>query len=431
CGAGPGTARFPSRQPRRSAGRFRVLPPAHRHRRGDARQRDRGARLQPRGAGQDRRGDLRLREALLDHDRRVHAGHGRLPQGAAAPGEGPAARGARALALGDGLAPEHRRRPALRGASADPRGPGGRNPRGSGEPGAGDDGGRRGRSGSGVAARDCAVPLTADPLNPRPVPSPELFRVDWWHSLVGQRRLLEHAPREPAAPTWDAERQQLITLTRDGRVRALDAAGEERWSRPTDNHFSAGAGISAKRIYLPGGNGVLEALDPTTGESLWTYDTGEELGTMPVEVDGVVLVASHSNSLFAVDAETGAWKWQYRRELPSGFTIRGVSTPTVRDGVIYVGFADGALSALRLADGVAVWERMLSTSLGPFIDVDTQPIFDHQGVLYAASVKDGIFALDPMTGRTLWHQDVPGVTGLLLRGEVLFATGSDGVRAMV
>lgn len=276
-----------------------------------------------------------------------------------------------------------------------------------------------------------AVPLTADPLNPRPVPSPELFRVDWWHSLVGQRRLLEHAPREPAAPTWDAERQQLITLTRDGRVRALDAAGEERWSRPTDNHFSAGAGISAKRIYLPGGNGVLEALDPTTGESLWTYDTGEELGTMPVEVDGVVLVASHSNSLFAVDAETGAWKWQYRRELPSGFTIRGVSTPTVRDGVIYVGFADGALSALRLADGVAVWERMLSTSLGPFIDVDTQPIFDHQGVLYAASVKDGIFALDPMTGRTLWHQDVPGVTGLLLRGEVLFATGSDGVRAMV
>lgn len=276
-----------------------------------------------------------------------------------------------------------------------------------------------------------SVPLTADPLNPRPAPSPEIFHVDWWQSLVGQRLLFEHAPREPASPSWDAQRQQLITLTRDGVVRAMSGKGEARWNRPTGNHFSAGAGISEKRIYLPGGNGVLEALDPATGESLWTYDTGESLASVPVEADGVVLVASQSNSLFAVDAETGAWKWQYRREIPAGFTIHGVSTPTVRDGVIYVGFSDGTLSALRLNDGVAVWERMLSTSLGPFIDVDTQPVFDHQGVLYAASVKDGVFALDPMTGRTLWRQEIPGVTGLLVRGEVLFATGSDGVRAMV
>lgn len=277
-----------------------------------------------------------------------------------------------------------------------------------------------------------AIPLADDPMTSVPTRmAPEVFRVDWWESLVGQVKLLEHAPREVAAPAFDPERDLVYTLTRDGMVRALGPGGERRWEHATGSFFSAGPGVSRHTLYLPGGNGKLIALDPESGKEKWTYASGEELASAPIEQDGVVLVASHSNTLFAVDASSGAWKWQYRREIPAGFTIRGVSSPVVRDGVAYIGFSDGVLVALRVSDGVALWERQLSTSAGPFIDVDTTPVFDDAGHLFAASVKDGVSSLDPATGTVLWTRKVQGVSSLVAQGEVLFATGSGQIAALM
>jgi len=277
-----------------------------------------------------------------------------------------------------------------------------------------------------------AIPLADDPMTTMPTRmAPEVFRVEWWESLVGQVKLLEHAPREVAAPAFDPERDLVYTVTRDGIARALGPGGELRWERETGAYVSAGPGVSRLAVYLPGGDGKLTALDPESGALKWTYASGEELATAPIEHDGVVLVASHSNTLFAVDATTGAWKWQYRREIPTGFTIRGVSSPVVRDGVAYLGFSDGALVALRLQDGIALWERQLSTSAGPFIDVDTTPVFDDAGHLFAASVKDGVSSVDPKNGTVLWTRQIPGVSSLVVQGEVLFATGSGQVAAMM
>jgi outer membrane protein assembly factor BamB len=269
------------------------------------------------------------------------------------------------------------------------------------------------------------VALGSDPLTNSPTrPNAELFRVDWWRPLTGSLKLLEYAPREPAAPTVDAERKQVITLTRDGVVRAHGFDGEPRWETKTGTFFSASAGVDEGRVYVPGGNGDLIALDAETGKKLWSYATGVELGSAPVQAQGLVIVASHADSVFAVDAATGAWKWQYRRDSPSGFTTRGISQPTIRGDLVYLGFADGTLAALRLKDGAPKWERMLSTSTGPFIDVDTQPVFDARGTLYAASAKDGVFALDADTGNPLWKSSVTGVTHLLVRGDLLFAAGA-------
>ena len=275
------------------------------------------------------------------------------------------------------------------------------------------------------------VALGSDPLTRTPTrPTAELFRVDWWRPLTGSVKLLEFAPREPAAPTVDAERKQVIALTRDGVVRAHGFDGTPRWDYKAKTFFSAGAGVADGRVYVPCGDGELIALDAQTGEKLWSYPTGEELGSAPVQAQGLVLVASHSDSVFAVDAQTGAWKWQYRRDSPSGFTTRGIAQPTIRGDLAYLGFADGTLAALRLKDGAPKWERMLSTSTGPFIDVDTQPAFDAQGNLYAASVRDGVFSLDPETGNPQWKAPLTGVTHLMVRDDLLFSTGAGKINAL-
>jgi outer membrane protein assembly factor BamB len=256
----------------------------------------------------------------------------------------------------------------------------------------------------------------------------DYFSVDWWTPLAPPETL-EYAPREVASPAYDPDNKHVIALTRDGYVRAVGMDGKVKWSFRTAIRFNAGARVSEGVVYVPGGDGVLYALDSATGDVKWKYAAGESLATVPVLANDLVLVASESDTLFAVKAADGAWVWQYRRDPPSGFTVRGASTPLVREDTVYVGFSDGFLVALRLSDGSATWEKSLSGAGTEFLDVDTQPVIDEAGRLYVASYKSGIFALEAESGELVWNTAVGGVTSLISRGQLLFASGDGRVDA--
>jgi outer membrane protein assembly factor BamB len=283
---------------------------------------------------------------------------------------------------------------------------------------------------AGLLGGCSAAPYYTNPELPRPPSHPpvDYFSVDWWASLVSPIRL-EYAPREVATPAYDADNKHVIALTRDGFVRAVGQDGKVKWSFRTALRFNAGARVSEGVVYVPGGDGVLYALDSATGDVKWKYAAGESLATVPVLADGLVLVASESDTLFAVKAADGVWAWQYRRDPPPGFTIRGASTPLVHEGTAYVGFSDGFLVALSISDGSATWEKSLSGAGTEFLDVDTPPVMNEAGQLFVASYKNGIFALEASTGDVVWNTAVGGVTSLLARGQMLFASGDGRVDA--
>jgi len=150
---------------------------------------------------------------------------------------------------------------------------------------------------------------------------------------------------------------------------------------------------------------------------------------VPVLAGGRVLVASESDTLFAVERETGKWAWQYRRDPPSGFTIHGVSSPMVKDDTVYVGFADGYLVALDVTGGTTKWEKSLAGGATEFLDVDTTPVADEEGRLYVASYQGGLYALSAESGDVEWTSNVAGLTSLLTRGELVFGVGDGRVDA--
>ncbi len=275
-----------------------------------------------------------------------------------------------------------------------------------------------------------AVPLTTQPFDRRgpELPPQSVFRVDWRVELVGPQ-LWESFPREPAAPAVDADTGRIITLTRDGFVRSINPDGEVEWTFKTRGIFAAGASVHEGVVYVPGGDGFLYALRARNGEQLWAYDAGEELATVPLVASGRVFVVSQSNTLFAVNAEDGQWLWQHRRDLPTGFSLKGVARPTVSMGTLYAGFSDGALVALDPQSGQVRWERPLSPQGREFLDVDTDPTVDDAGRLYAASYREGLYALDPDSGNVYWTVAAQGLTSLVQRGDVLFAGGDQHVSA--
>jgi outer membrane protein assembly factor BamB len=276
---------------------------------------------------------------------------------------------------------------------------------------------------AGLLSACSSVPLYGNPVSSDVRQPPSVFfEVDWWTPLV-EPVSWEYAPRELATPAVDPDTGRVITLTRDGYVRAVAPGGKVEWLFKTANRFSAGAMIHEGIVYVPGGDGFLYALDVRKGELKWKYSAGEALATTPVRAGGFILVVSEGDTVFAVERETGKWAWQYRRDPPPGFTIHGVSAPLVKDDTVYLGFSDGYLVALDAGKGTSKWERPLSAGATEFLDVDTTPIVDEAGRLFVASYQGGLYALSPETGEPEWNYAVGGLTSILSQGPLLFATG--------
>ena len=286
-------------------------------------------------------------------------------------------------------------------------------------------------SGCGAFRR---IPLASDPMSSRVdrrQAEVKVFDVEWWTPLV-KGTLLEIYPIEAASPAVDEVSGRIVVCTRDGFVRALNpTTGKVDWSFATAGRFFAGATVADGVVYVSGGDGVLYALDAADGALKWSYSAGEELVTAPVVASGKVLVHSQNDTLFAIDASTGKWAWQYKRDVPSGFTVRGAARPTVDGARVFSGFADGTLVCVALSDGVMMWEQVLTKSGGlQFLDVDSSPVLNGSGLVFAASFKDGVYALNATTGIPVWRSAQVGVNNLILRGEVLYASGNGDVTAL-
>src|SRR5437660_1329814 len=94
---------------------------------------------------------------------------------------------------------------------------------------------------------------------------------------------------------------------------------------------------------------VLTTANVSGLSSDWSYATGGNIYTSPAVVNGIAYVGSEDNSLYALDATTGAFIWSY--------ATQGVidSSPAVVNGIIYVGSDDHKLYALNAATGKRKW----------------------------------------------------------------------------
>ena len=83
-------------------------------------------------------------------------------------------------------------------------------------------------------------------------------------------------------------------------------------------------------------------LTPETGKRVWAVSTGAVIDSSPTVANGIVYVGSQDHKLYALDARTGATLWTYT----AGDIID--PWPTVANGVVDVGSWDGKLYAFHL-----------------------------------------------------------------------------------
>jgi outer membrane protein assembly factor BamB len=241
----------------------------------------------------------------------------------------------------------------------------------------------------------------------------------------------------------------------------LDARnGHQVWKADLKGALIGSAAFADGVVYAADAGGTFHALDAASGMERWHVEIAPQ--GSPVVVDGTVYVGSDSDQMYGLAPADGSVRWSWTAPAPAGGTVVGdtayvgaedglfravalgdkserwhlrvlsgaVSSPSIDNDVVYVGSRqegadpNGELYALDRSTGKLRWSFRAPSGLqvGPSIVRD--------GIIYATSQQDGLFALAEKDGRVVWHVDAPrSFVPAAMAGDVIYVTGDRGVAA--
>ena len=168
--------------------------------------------------------------------------------------------------------------------------------------------------------------------------------------------------------------------------------------------------VTENNVLKPGPslNQAANAGTSAQGGPLWVYSTPGPhpiISSPAVSSDGIrVYFGSDDNSLYCLDAATGALVWS----TPMGDKVR--SSPALSsDGLlVYVGSMDGSLYSFSTTAGSQVWSYVTGG------DVQSSPVITSDNYIYIISTDGVLHCVSggPSGGSKMWDVPVGSVSGL-------------------
>ena len=178
----------------------------------------------------------------------------------------------------------------------------------------------------------------------------------------------------------------------DQRLYAVDPfTGVKRWEFRTGGPVIASPTVGPNGIYIcTWYTGNLFGVN-TNGSQKWSVipTPNATIFSSPTVSNGIVYIGSKDQNMYAFDATTGTKIWS----TPVGDTV--LSSPAVSNGTVYVGSFDRYLYALDAATGALKWRSPTSDSIG------SSPTISN-GIVYIGSYDKYLYAFDAITGALKW-----------------------------
>jgi outer membrane protein assembly factor BamB len=163
--------------------------------------------------------------------------------------------------------------------------------------------------------------------------------------------------------------------------------------------------------------GVSSSVPPDTLKVLWSYSAGDAILSSPTVADGVVYVGVGNGDLIAVDLGSGKQRWKYATK-----SFVDESSPAIGAGAVYVGDLDGIVHAVSVRDGKALW------TFKTMSEIKSSPIVVNDRVL-VGSYDGNLYALDARTGGLVWKYETKGMVHATpaVVGDIAYVAGCDEV----
>lgn len=205
--------------------------------------------------------------------------------------------------------------------------------------------------------------------------------------------------------------------------------GQTNWSVSTGLAITSGPGVGAGLVVVGTRDGAVLALDQFTGAIRWKTSIDGEALASPAVGNQAVFVKAIDGSIHALALNDGHQLWVYEHTEPN-LILRGSSSPLLRDGSLFVGFANGNLAKMSTHNGQVFWMQPIAIPQGAFsiqrmIDIDADPVIDGHRV-YAATYQGNIASLSWGSGETLWSHDISSYTGMAADPSHVFITDAKG-----
>ena len=136
----------------------------------------------------------------------------------------------------------------------------------------------------------------------------------------------------------------------------------------------------------------------------WQFTTNGAVISSPTVVDGIVYVGSQDKNIYAIGAWSGNLIWNFTTKAAIA------SSPAVANGEVYTGGDDGYVYCLNAYTGALIWQTFVNGDL-PFtyatIVLSSSPVVSG-GIVYIGSLDGYLYALNATNGNTLWQTKTNG-----------------------
>ena len=137
--------------------------------------------------------------------------------------------------------------------------------------------------------------------------------------------------------------------------------------------YSSPCVVNDSFLYIGNDNGKIYAVNTQDGTQKWSFTTGGQVRSSPIQIGGNVLVGSSDRNFYSVDSSTGLLRWKYL----TGDAIQ--SSPAVFNQNVYFGSYDNYFYCIDIIDGHKVW------------DIPTAALIKSSPVIYNGDVYFGGF----------------------------------------
>ena len=228
----------------------------------------------------------------------------------------------------------------------------------------------------------------------------------------------------------------IVTLDSQSVLVATSASGVRLWSldlTPVGEQSGEadGGGIASGggRIYVTTGYGEMAAVDPKTGEKIWSQSLMALAAGRPAYADGLVYVVSGGATSWAVEADNGRVRWQVDG-LSDLNMRRGSTGPAVSDKLVLFGYGSGDVQAAFRKGGLVLWTATLAgarsgQAISTIGGIGASPVISGKRV-YAANASGRLVAMNLDSGARLWTAPHGALTPLWVAGGSVFLINDIG-----
>jgi outer membrane protein assembly factor BamB len=205
---------------------------------------------------------------------------------------------------------------------------------------------------------------------------------------------------------------------RDHYIYALDAnTGTLKWKYQTGGMVESSPTLANGVLYVTSSGSVdgIYALNAESGKLKWKFQASST--SSPTVKDGLLYVGSWDHNIYALDADTGDLKWKFKTD----DTVE--SSPAVADGIVYIGSRDSHTYALDAYNGQLVWKFQAAGYIW------TSPAIAN-GILYIASTSE-LYALNVENGKLIWKNNLGGgYSSPAIANGILYKASGSGIYAV-